>query len=330
VLAVLLAAASVWHWTSTSQAFQYGGRERWFGPWDNPNTYGLLMGVGIVAGLGHGMPGAGHSPKIGRRKQSAGVKDRLVAYLTGSFLFVLVCLTANGLARSYSRGAWVACVCGIGYVVWQGIHRLMFSAGAPEPEAHSHSARLYAPWLIRNSLPLSVIILSILTMAFWQFRQTERLLVRRAFSLSDPNDFSWRNRIAAWEGALQMMAEKPWSGFGWNQLERCYDSCYRLSRITEAPAIQTNDYLLLGATLGIPALACFVAYVGLALSRRLRANALDSDSRASREAAEGAWSRAVCRAGGVVLLVGFWFDGGLLKLATGATFWILLELGREA
>jgi hypothetical protein len=31
----------------------------------------------------------------------------------------------------------------------------------------------------------------------------------------------------------------------------------------------------------------------------------------------------------VVLLVGFWFDGGLFKLATEATFWILLELGRS-
>jgi hypothetical protein len=30
-----------------------------------------------------------------------------------------------------------------------------------------------------------------------------------------------------------------------------------------------------------------------------------------------------------VLLVGFWFDGGLFKLATAAPFWILLELGRE-
>lgn len=29
------------------------------------------------------------------------------------------------------------------------------------------------------------------------------------------------------------------------------------------------------------------------------------------------------------MLVGFWFDGGLFRLATGATFWILLELGRE-
>ena len=31
----------------------------------------------------------------------------------------------------------------------------------------------------------------------------------------------------------------------------------------------------------------------------------------------------------MVLLVGFWFDGGLFKLATGAMFWVLLELGRE-
>jgi hypothetical protein len=36
----------------------------------------------------------------------------------------------------------------------------------------------------------------------------------------------------------------------------------------------------------------------------------------------------VCRAGAVVLAVGFWFDRGLFKLATRATFWILLELAR--
>jgi hypothetical protein len=35
------------------------------------------------------------------------------------------------------------------------------------------------------------------------------------------------------------------------------------------------------------------------------------------------------RASAIVLLVGFWFDGGLFKLPTAATFWILLELGRE-
>ena len=29
------------------------------------------------------------------------------------------------------------------------------------------------------------------------------------------------------------------------------------------------------------------------------------------------------------MLVGFWFDGGLFKLATAAPFWILLAVGRD-
>jgi hypothetical protein len=33
------------------------------------------------------------------------------------------------------------------------------------------------------------------------------------------------------------------------------------------------------------------------------------------------------RAGAMVLLVAFWFDGGLFTLPTAAVFWILLELG---
>jgi hypothetical protein len=39
------------------------------------------------------------------------------------------------------------------------------------------------------------------------------------------------------------------------------------------------------------------------------------------------WLQTICRAGAMVLLVGFWFDGGLFKFATGSVFWTLLELG---
>ena len=37
-----------------------------------------------------------------------------------------------------------------------------------------------------------------------------------------------------------------------------------------------------------------------------------------------------CRAGALVFLVAFWFDGGLFTLATASVFWILLELGADA
>ncbi len=38
-------------------------------------------------------------------------------------------------------------------------------------------------------------------------------------------------------------------------------------------------------------------------------------------------TKVACRAGALAMLVAFWFDGGLFKLATAAVLWILLELG---
>jgi hypothetical protein len=86
--------------------------------------------------------------------------------------------------------------------------------------------------------------------------------------------------------------------------------------------------------LGIPALACFLGYVGLGLSER-------GEVRSAKQKQEGCSEdlppvtchlslQPICRAGAIVLLVGFWFDGGLFKLATAAPFWILLELGRKS
>ena len=94
-------------------------------------------------------------------------------------------------------------------------------------------------------------------------------------------------------------------------------------------AIQLNDYLMLGMTLGVPAMLCFLVYVGLSLTTRTRgaSRASNIEHRTSNVEHRPLDLAAVCRAGAAVLLVGFWFDGGLFKLATGATFWILLELG---
>jgi O-antigen ligase len=177
---------------------------------------------------------------------------------------------------------------------------------------------------------LAIIFASVCLLAFWGFRQAERGMVRRAYSAANVNDFSWRNRAAAYEGALQMLADKPWFGFGWNQPDRVYDRYYRAAKVDEGMAIQLNDYLTLGTTLGMPALLCFTMYVGLALRGKSREpwRTLNLEPRTSNLEHRTLDSATVCRAGAVVLLVGFWFDGGLFKLATGATFWILLELGR--
>ena len=116
-----------------------------------------------------------------------------------------------------------------------------------------------------------------------------------------------------------MMADRPLFGFGWDRPVPVYNQYYRATRLTEAQAIEVNDYLSIGTILGLPALACFAAGVGLHLRRR--------SAYSVPVAGENGLLRAACRAGVVALLIGFWFDGGLFKPATGLTFWVLLELG---
>ena len=140
-----------------------------------------------------------------------------------------------------------------------------------------------------------------------------------------------------------------------------YDRYYRAARVDEGgmgTTVQLNDYLTVGMTLGLPALFCFAMYIGLALGPKSKVQGPRSEGESTFVLVEGQreggqksedgrgrtalaapptldfrlWtsdSCAVCRAGAVVLVVGFWFDGGLFKLATGVAFWTLLEMGRE-
>jgi O-antigen ligase len=245
----------------------------------------------------------------------------------------------RGLLFSYSRGAWLAFFCGFGYLAWRAVQSppVLHSGSATEggkSKVQSHWISSFA----KNWLPLSVILASAFVLTFWQFRHAEHKLAHRTFSVSNVNDFSVRNRVATWEGALQMMADRPWFGLGWNQPEPMYGNDYSPPKLVESAAIEMNDYFMLGATLGIPALFCFIAYIWLSLTRSaecgMRNGGQNSETRIHPASSPSILHppssillAATCRAGAIVLLVGFWFDGGLFKLPTAATFWILLELG---
>ena len=212
--------------------------------------------------------------------------------------------------HSYSRGAWLGTICGLVYLFWSNVQSL---------RSETHSRLIF--WWAKNSLLVAIILVSTFLLAFWHFRQVDWNPARRAFSTANAVDFSWRNRVAAWEGALQMMVERPWFGSGWNRLEPLYKHYYLPPKLNESAAIEMNDYFVLGATLGIPALFCFGMYLGLSLTKKLESGNL------KREIMELGWLKMVCRAGAIVLLVGFWFDGGLFNLPTAVAFWVLLELG---
>ena len=101
-----------------------------------------------------------------------------------------------------------------------------------------------------------------------------------------------------------MMRDYPF-GVGWSRSVNVYALHYSAPKNGEA-AIMTNDYLMLGTQLGLPSLLCFIAYIYLKF-RPMGADSL----------------QIACRAGAFVLLVAFWFDGGLFDLPTSIVFWIM-------
>jgi O-antigen ligase len=256
-----------------------------------------------------------------------------------------------GLIKSYSRGAWFATLIGLLYLTWQ-LKTLMAHHDHENKKGVYEACRslwififpwiylpsLYAKAIKQNFMPIVAILLALCVLMFCAFHDTDQPLLRRAFSVTNPNDFSWRNRVDAWEAALQMMADRPWLGFGWDA-ETCYEQYYCARRVLESGAIRMNDYLRLGTTVGVPALVCFMAYAGLAFAQKAGGrepkstyeNGMDSVTTAValRSSHIMNFQKSACRAGAIVLLVGFWFDGGLFLLPTASTFCIFINLGRR-
>ena len=252
LLVILLALASIWN-VNSGHSFEYRSHARWSGPWDSPNIFGLLMGTGMALTAGGAvscvMCRMSGKAEVGSWKLEVGECAVII------LCFVAAMLMARGLLHSYSRGAWLATFCGLGWFAFQVIK-----------DSYFQQIRTVC-WICTNKINLVVIICAIAVLAFWQFQQPQHPVARRASSVSNVNDFSWRNRIAAWEGTLQMMAEKPWFGFGWNQPQPLYDHYYHAPKLNEYGAIGMNDYLTLGTTLGVPALICFGMYIWLSLMR---------------------------------------------------------------
>jgi hypothetical protein len=329
VLTLLLACASLWH-PERGMEFFYRGVKRWTGPWDNPNIFGLLMGVGVVLAVGlvaSGIWRRAVTPTCNLQPSTCNFLRRFPSLVTRHLPLVLLVLSAAlcayGLIKSYSRGAWLGTAVGLGFLLWNWLNRELREPHE-KPGQEKPATFNFQPATRRLWLPLSVLLASLFVICFWQFRHTEAPVVRRVFSVGNVNDFSWRNRVAAWEGAGRMMMDKPLRGFGWGQAEQVYSKEYRAARLEEAAAIQMNDYLMIGISAGAPALGCLLIYLGLAISRRSSGEGREPEELATFNLQLS----TIASSGAVVLLVGFWFDGGMFKLPTTAVFWVLLELAR--
>jgi O-antigen ligase len=261
-------------------------------------------------------------------------------------MLVAALVMGIGLVFSFSRGALAATAVGLLYLAWS-CGKL--SRSSPAYVAQSAPAegspgippsvpqRIWSKsWLRwRYIIPGLAGTAAVILLIFWRATPDDAPWYIKRLDLARP---SAQHRVAAWRAALQMMRDHPF-GVGWDKAVDLYESKYSPPQ-GGAAAITTNDYLMLGTQLGWPGLACFLTYVRLCLrginSRSPGAKQGDEmegrtpnnktvfTRRESNEVVAMA-----CRSTAIVMLVAFWFDGGLFMLPVAALFWILLELGVE-
>lgn len=351
-LLIILVCAAVWWGDPLDGSPQYRGMTRWTGPWKNPNTFGLLMGVGTILALGQVLRFLGLITDQ-RGERIPGPKQLLPVSICSASAMCL----AVGLLNSYSRGAWLGTAIACAWLTAQKARplRSLFERDVSKPSKNQVPiTERPTGWtkVRRWTLPACLIAASIGVIGFHLLRHTEQPLLRRMFSVRNTNDFSWRNRVIAYEGALQMMAQRPWIGFGSRPIEKTYEEFYQPPRLEDGAAINLNSYFMLAMTSGIPALFAFLAYLWIAYvpPRSVPERALDRRSRSATNGNSPAaittkesvllppddaaisildsgsrWQNSTCQSAVIVLLVGFWFDGGLFHLALALPFWLLVE-----
>jgi hypothetical protein len=266
--------------------FRYHNATRWTGPWSNPNDFGELMGVGFSLNLA---------------LLTKHYFDRNLIY--GALGMISGCFLLRGLVHSYSRGGWLATLASSCLVIWIAKNMALSKREVSK-----------RPFTFHLNLPILLISVSLGVMAFWQLRDSESIPVRRLFSAGNPYDFSWRNRLTAWRGALVIAGEAPMFGLGWNKVEPYYRNYIMKPYLVESTAIEMNDYLLMACSLGLPALLFLAIYIQRAFSDDIYNPGCN-------------WTLCASSAGALVLCLSFCFDAGLFRLPTSSIFWLLLALG---
>lgn len=268
--------------------FQYRDVRRWTGPFLSPNLFGLSMGVVLILASNATLGTA--SQYLARTERFPGSNAALLA--RGMAGLAAAGASLVSLAMSFSRGAWVAVLAASAYLAW----------------THAPTRA----WLSRHRLHLAIASCCALGV-LWLAKDTELVPVRRAATILNPFDLSWRNRIATWGQALAAIGDRPLVGHGWDRPGDLFCERYLHPLEAEGQAIQTNSWLILGIVMGLPG----VTLLATLMSGIFRDVGTVGNDAVKRSRSSCSSAKSICAdrrpAGAVVLLlgIGLFLDGGL-------------------
>lgn len=143
----------------------------------------------------------------------------------------------TALVGSLTRNAWLGLLVGGGWLLWKRRRRLLLFA-----------------------LPAALVFVVVAPVP----------ILARALSVTNLSDESSYDRLCMLEAGARMVAEHPLLGIGPNMVERLYP-IYRHSSASRLNVPHLHDsYVQLAAERGLPALASFLALLGVALARAWR------------------------------------------------------------
>lgn len=265
--------------------FFYRGAIRWSGMWSNPNSFGLIMGVGGLLAFGRAWLTLRYCPR-----------SVTLLYLC-AFTICIVCVV-----KSYSRGAWVASVVGIIYLIWNYL-------GAYQSSARKVTATHLCYWFA-GGLVIGVAVVLLLSL----FTQQQYILSHRVIAAFGNKDFSSMNRLASYQDGINMIMDRPLCGNGWGDVIALHSALYLQSGISNGIAIKLNDFLMLVIRLGIPAscllMICLVVWW------------FASSHDMSNGDAASFVDKCLCRVALITFSAGFMFSDGLFQLAFGGSMWL--------
>ncbi len=283
----------------------YHGQLRWSGIYSSSNEFGLLMAVTFML--------------VVARAWSYARTRRL-----GLTVFYILPFAASALCvmRSYSRGAWTSLLAGFLFLGWNRLRRIYLEVSNPVPSpvaVNSQWARKVMVWGVAG-----ILIGFCLSCGVKKALKSNLAGMQRIFSPFNEADFSSRNRIASYQDGINMLMDKPLTGYGGRNIVAVHDDLYLQSGLSDGEAIVLNDFLMLALRFGIPTIALFSLFIWISLSMR-------SSGWRRYESDGNEWNNNImwCRMATLMLAVGFVFSGGIFRLAPGGAFWLFLMLSME-
>lgn len=275
-----------------SFVYEYRGLRRSTGFWSNPNTYGLLCGALFnftLCNLIEWPPSRveGGYSKFGHML----CWTKFTQLACASFLLF-------GLITSYSRGAWVGSIAGIGFLIAKFISARCNHTSTSATSFHFRFSGMRAG--IYALILFGVGITTLLGLM-----DSEVALLRRLSSVINVGDLAVRNRLYAWKGALVIGMEQPLIGCGLANIDAIYSVRYMPKDVNDPSAIHLNDYLTIAAGLGFPTAFLLIGIIW----NRVRVG-IEEFYRTTPAI--------------IVLAVGAAFDGVLFRTPLAIVFWILI------